>query len=530
MGWRDRLGKLWRHPAAGEQFGQAQLANQPLREGPRYPGPGTFWGGTYHVTDNSSVNYPKARQLYANTLAEYKLGAGFAKPIINATAGFMGVPSFTHAGDVEPVNEALKAFFESEIGTLYLAQRDSMRDGDCYLRLVYGPDPIDPAGNSRFNLVQLVPDTVTPVPALLGEGWSAVVIEHAYTPPMPQRPFIILETISREQVSYRVEGEATPEIRSEWDDKVEPNRWGLIPIVHFRNEGDPSASRGVSDLEALEPFFRAYHDTLLVGLGGIQWFAKPKAIFNLGDVDTFIDENFRDAQKTGAVPNFQGRDMFLMNLEDKVSFLTANPGTEGVAKLLELLFLNIVDTSETPEFVMGGAIASSKASVSEQMIPFTKKIERKRLQFTMAHRELAAKYLAMASLVGELGGVLDSYAVNLTWPEITPKDESAIAATIKTLVDAFVAAVDAGLISAESASDFLQPLVTTMVKWKGEEGGEPDERDKIEEGLQFLQDVKTAAAPPAPPGGAFGGGFGGGFGGAPGNAPAAPGSAQPTAA
>jgi len=51
------------------------------------------WNVPY-VLNSSRVDYKLARQLYHNTHDDYKLGAGFTKPIINTLAGFMGVPRF----------------------------------------------------------------------------------------------------------------------------------------------------------------------------------------------------------------------------------------------------------------------------------------------------------------------------------------------------------------------------------------------------------------------------------------------------
>ena len=58
---------------------------------------GSLIGGRWnvpYVLNSSRVEYELARQLYHNTHDDYKLGAGFAKPIINTLAGFMGVPRF----------------------------------------------------------------------------------------------------------------------------------------------------------------------------------------------------------------------------------------------------------------------------------------------------------------------------------------------------------------------------------------------------------------------------------------------------
>src|SRR5215472_7969370 len=100
---RERLGGLWRHPSsrgAGELIlpagaapraaGEQGLADQPMRQ-PVVAA--TSWWPTYALNDVSQPNYAKTRALFYNRLPPYRLGAGFARPIINAASGFTGVPT-----------------------------------------------------------------------------------------------------------------------------------------------------------------------------------------------------------------------------------------------------------------------------------------------------------------------------------------------------------------------------------------------------------------------------------------------------
>jgi hypothetical protein len=102
--------------------------------------------------------------------------------------------------------------------------------------------------------------------------------------------------------------------------RTEPNPWGFVPVVHFRNEAEEEQLFGASDLEPVEPFMKAHHDTMIFAV-------------------------------------------------------------QGITAPLELILYCIVDVSETPEFAFGTAVQSSKASVSEQMVPLARKIRRKRGQF-----------------------------------------------------------------------------------------------------------------------------------------------------
>jgi hypothetical protein len=96
-------------------------------------------------------------------------------------------------------------------------------------------------------------------------------------------------------------------------------------------------------------------------------------------------------------------------------------------------------------------------------------------------------YLAMWSKVERRK--LGTYAVTVDWDEITPRDEQGIAQTIKTLVDGLVAAVESGLISLESAADFLREFVPSMLPWLDADAQE-DERRRVAKSMAFLSRVK----------------------------------------
>ena len=53
-----------------------------------------MYSAPYSLHIEGHVDYRRARDLYYNRDDAYKLGAGFAKPIVNTLAGFMGTPKF----------------------------------------------------------------------------------------------------------------------------------------------------------------------------------------------------------------------------------------------------------------------------------------------------------------------------------------------------------------------------------------------------------------------------------------------------
>jgi hypothetical protein len=265
-------------------------------------------------------------------------------------------------------------------------------------------------------------------------------------------------------------------------------------MTHFKNEPEENQAFGASDLEPLEPLFRSYHDTMLIGTQGIKLFAKPKVKFQLKDVGRFLKDNFPD-WTPGKPVSFQGREIFLFLEGEDASYITADPGTAGVGTLLEYLFYCIVQTSQVPEFVLGTAVASSRASVDTQLGPFVKTIERKRLMVQDSYTEVHQMFLAMAAKAPGFDlPQLDTFDVEPAWPEITPKDEQATANTIVSLMNAFQVGTSAGLVSLEAANEFLRDFIPTLLPWLDSNGTE-DERRRVLSSMAWLERVQAGGLP-----------------------------------
>src|SRR5690606_33446180 len=91
---RSRWSRMRRRPATGLWGRLQRMAGEisVLRQMWRVPdGP---WAP--YQLDSSRVDYDLARQLYRNSHEKYKLGAAFARPVVNSVAGFVGAPHFTH--------------------------------------------------------------------------------------------------------------------------------------------------------------------------------------------------------------------------------------------------------------------------------------------------------------------------------------------------------------------------------------------------------------------------------------------------
>lgn len=430
----------------------------------------------YHL-DSSRVDVKLARELYDNTNDHYKLGAGFARPIIDTCAGFMGAPHFSHADPAASV--ALEQVAEAWTSRFFRLQRNTLRDGDHFARIVHTASKLNPS-ERVFELRLIPPEWVTPTVDPLTGAWQEVRIAYPVKVTRPdgtiEAQYTVYEVLRPRERIVEASSDAPASVRSQ-QNRREDNVWGLIPVVHFRNEPEEHRLYGSSDLEPVEPYMKAYHDTMLAAVAGARLFGNPRLLFSLRDVDRFLRRNFSPEEVESRRLRFDNKQVFLMEEGDKADILGTSQGLEHITTVLEYLFYNIVDVSETPEFAFGTAVRSSKASVSEQMIPFARKIRRKRGMFEEPYAELAGIFLAMRAKV-EPGAALDTYRVSVGWDEISPKDDKAVAETINTLVQGLVTAIEAGLLSQQSAAEFLREFVPSMLPWVDEDADD-DERRRV---------------------------------------------------
>jgi len=438
--------------------------------------------GRAYQLNSTRVNYAKARGLYDNTDDDYKLGAGFAKKIVNAVLGFMGIPDFKHA-DPE-ADKILKRFVQSNRSNMLETERNTMRDGDCWVWLT-----------RQHQASKLYPENET---QLVYTIIPPEVVQHVVRDPVTSEPieYVLLSQYEwvndagakktatiRQRIradKQKVEllrGEAPPDMEiGEFE-----NTWGFIPIIHFANDRDSSDLFGKSELEPAEPFMKAYHDIMKHAIEGNKMHSTPRLKLKLKDVAAFLRNNFGVEDmaafiRSGKTVELDGHELLIFQEGEDASFIEATSPTGDAKALLELLFYCIVSASETPEFIFGSHTPSSEASVKEQMPVFVQKINRKREQFESPWQLLARMALAMTSAAENIR--FASYETELIWDEADPRDSKEMAEELKTIVEALALAQQNELISMEAAVQYLGGYIDTMKEFAPEDGSE-GEKDRI---------------------------------------------------
>jgi hypothetical protein len=439
------------------------------------------WNAPY-VLESSKVDYKLARELYYNTNDDYKLGAGFAKPIINTLAGFMGVPHF-RCKDEEAQHD-LDEYINQWTSRMLRTHQLALRDGDCFVMLVHleNNDLLYPDEETRFDYIIIPPeqvdnievDPITRKPKSYVFKGKVKWVDDSGN----EREYTVTQKITAERIVIKVEGDAPEGVT----DEIQPNHWGFIPIIHFKNEPEESELYGHSELEPIEPYMKVYHDVMKHAMQGSKMHSTPRLKLKVTDVATFLQNNFPDAYeayKRGqpAKLNFEGSEVLIFTGEDDAEFIEVKSSIGDAEALLKLLFYCIVDTSEVPEFAFGVHTPSSHASVKEQMPMLIRRVARKREMVTENWQTLARMLLVMYSK--KTGKKFESYEVGITWDGVIERDEKEYADTINTLVNALNTALMGGFISLDAAVDLLAQYIDTMQEYATDDPELPGERERI---------------------------------------------------
>ncbi len=443
-------------------------------------------GGSYDTSyklNSSRVNYSLARRLYKNEADNYKLGAGFAKPIINTAVGFMGVPHFR--SEDEEAQQVLDDFFSPKVSRMQQVHRDTMRDGDCFVWITREEEEepeLYPEEGTRLVFNFIPPEQIKQInrDVLTGKPLEYVLVsEHTWLDEKGEEAeATITQRISKERRLIAIEGDTPPDVTV----GEEPSPWGFIPIIHFKNEGEETEEFGTSDLETIEPFMKAYHDVMLHAIQGSKMHSTPKLKLKLKDVAAFLKNNFgidnpQKFAEEGRTINLDGHDLLIFQDEEDASFIEVKTAIGDAGALLKFLFYCIVDTSETPEFVFGVHTPSSLSSVQEQMPILIRRVGRKREHFTQAWQDLARIVLAMTAKSENRS--FNTHATTILWDKIDPRDGKDVAQELLFVAQALNTALLGQFISLDAASDFLAQYIDTMNDFISDDPEISGERERI---------------------------------------------------
>jgi len=346
--------------------------------------------------DYGRISYEGYEKLYHGRLPNYELGGLFVKSIVRHIANFTlgrGVtlrvdepPLVTQGADGQTIegpshtNQLLARWSAARQRDLLQIAIECLKLGDHYTA-------IDDDGT----LVHIPPTAVDVQLDGYGRRPAAIRI-HARRVELAgnNQPveYIYRDTRTAERRVVERRSVRSRDIPSSWQPiSDEPNLIGRIDVVHWANERGPSDVYGLPEAYALLTLLRRYDDLLNWAITGNKLMGRPTPVFEgIKDVAQFVALFGRDVEDlaTGQVRKVvDWAPEQVQVLGEGASFRLASPAAfaDDTQTLLNILFWVLAQHSSIPEFIWGTAVASSKASVSEQMPPFLKFIEGKQGQF-----------------------------------------------------------------------------------------------------------------------------------------------------
>ena len=437
-----------------------------------------------YVIDNTEVNYSLCRQIYLNTHENYKLGGGFAKPIVNNLSSFMGIPQFI-SNDII-AQEIINKYLVNIKSVYNKIHRNILREGDCYL-LVTNEKKNDKLFKNELiiSFKTLLPERLQVLKDETGNIVKVIV----------STSFDYIDKDTDEKVKYKVKEVWTNEVYQKIYDKINvpnyisehlidmtmPNPYQFIPIIWFKNEEEEFRNNGTSELESVEPLLRAYHDVMLDSLRSTKLNSSPKLRIKIENLQQFLNNNFTDEEIATGKLKLAKKDVIFIGKEDDLGYVEVSGNTHTT--LLEFIFLCIIDTSETPEFMFGSAVASSKASVSEQMIPFMKKVNRKRDSISDNYKLLARMVFSIYN-DNNSTNLINDFETDLFWQDVDNDEDNLKSNTINTLITALSLGIESKLLSFESAINYLKQYINTMKNYDEEKEKILEQYDSMDTSLE----------------------------------------------
>ena len=432
------------------------------------------------------------RNMYNNKDASRFLGSFIAAPIVDLLSAFVGDPKLI--SDDRQLQGALNDVLEANQAAISEVQRMTLRDGAAYLRITY---ELPPGGSLLYGDDEPGRLVLTALPvdrviinrhSITGEPVYAVIKDNlSWTDERGSTHSCVIETIlTPESESIRLaSGDIPPDV--EFFSRSNPS--GLVPIVEFLNDPDPVTGEGVSEIARIEPFMRLYHDVLMHAAKGSKLHSVPKLHIGVEDKRRFITDN--GGSTTTRSLDLTGSDVIVTSPTDVVSYLEATNPIGSSTDLLHIIFYCMLQSAETPEYILGVHMPSSWASTAEQTPVWGMKVERKQRMFASAWWKAAR--MILAKLAYHEGTPAKSFNCKVYYEAPDTRDKKSVAEQQEITVRAVTEAVREKLMSWTAGVDTLRRAFPAMLEFEAEDG--PGEKEAIIEGAITLQGLANEQAP-----------------------------------
>lgn len=438
---------------------------------------------TMPSNDWSRSDYAFYRRLYLGQAKGLELSGLLVKPLVGKVAAWtLGRPP-TWKCENESSQEALNAWWGDHHPDILRAWRSALKQGDSVVVI-----------NADLTTTLVQPDLVDPIVA--DDDYGNVLgwrITQALMHPETTRRMVVVDEYYADRRIHRVEIDGVSV-----ETQTFPNLLGRIPLVFIANHAGDGEMFGHSEAEALLSLFHRYGEVLDAAIEGNILQGRPTPVITFGtvqDQDKFWQLYATTRSRTlpdGRTETTPELDIDLSQVltitNGEFDYKTPGNFSDDVAKLLEILFYLFLEHAEIPEFVMGNAISSSKASAETQMPVFEKFIEMYQGEAAKWLKEVAAIVLGYLSLITP--GVV-AEVPGLQWRKLTQDG--------RLTLDTVEWALDQGLLNDYDALT-LAPVEVEDVQATVDRGHEQRAKRQEEAQAQMEAQAKLAQAnAPAPP-------------------------------
>jgi phage antirepressor YoqD-like protein len=302
----------------------------------------------------------------------------------------------------------------------------------------------------------------------------------------------LYELITATQITLTYKDDFKPERKF-------PNKMGFVPAVLFENETEMAQLHASSELEAIEPYMKFYHDVMVHAGSSSELHSTAKLVVRARDLNRFLEQNFTQQEIDEKRLRFKNKDvLFFESGDPSITSVGSNIYQEGAdiiqaeaplgdtTTLLEFIFLNIVDVSEIPEWAFGGAIGSSKASVSEQSAPLVHKVKRKRAMVESGWALLGRMMLKT---------VLNTTTrVEVRWSDLAMRDLKSEAEAFRNFTEALLALNDGQAVSKTTMNRILMKLLPEILPYNLDEDSTESDMVEAEVQAKLAQAIEFAEA------------------------------------
>lgn len=364
------------------------------------------------VVDHTITDYEFWDALRRGKQLGYELGGLFARPITQIIASWTLGDGFTVNTDDDYTNTVLSGFVQEHLETFVQVCEDHLALGDAYI-VVNADATIQTISPSQ---VQIETDPDNP------RQYAKVTITSHDT----------LSGVQTEDVYTSDERTITRRYKNQVTVETYPNIFSEIPIVGFHNDRSANEVYGHPIYEELLTLMAEYDDVLRKSLDGVKIMGNPIPVaegledpetakrVNATYTDTYVDE--LGNTQTEYVTEFDRVSMLYFGKGGSFKFASPAAFTSNATDVLHELFQMMLRNSQVPEWVWGGAIASSMASVDAQTPAFVKFIQGRRRKLERPTKKVLMLYLLALSLIDRR--VQAPEAVAMQWPDLTPGDDA----------------------------------------------------------------------------------------------------------